>query len=127
MNPTFLQIILQATTVSIVIPAQVWQYIQAFVIAFVYGLYGYFSSTGNGLPTQFNAPLLLKTLILSALVAYAEVYLGLTGEAATNWAQGMLNLFLGILGADKAVNGVLKSVLMINQNLTTPPQVATQG
>jgi hypothetical protein len=102
--------ILQTTSVTFNLPTNLVLYLQAFIIALVYGLYGYFSGTGDGLPVQWNTALLVKTVVLALLVAYAEVYLGMTQTAGMTWAQGMLNTFLGILGTDKVTNMVIKNL-----------------
>ena len=101
--------VLQTETVSLVIPQAAATYIQAFIVALVYGFYGYFSGTGGGLPVQWNTRLIAKTVFLALLVAYAETQLGLTGESAQTWAQGTLNLLIGVIASDKAVNGMLNA------------------
>jgi len=106
-----LQAILQAsnsTTVTIAIPSSVWNYIVAFIIALGIGFQGYVSGTGDGLPIQWNSLLFIKTVAIALLVAYAQVYLGMTQSGAETWASATFAV-LWTLGADKAVNMAIKA------------------
>jgi hypothetical protein len=108
-------------TVSFTVPAFAIPFMQAFLVAFVYGLYGYFSATGNGLPITWSWALFLKTLVFALLVAYAQVQLGMTSTDAQTWATNLVSFFVALLATDKVANLILKKT----QVLTPTTQAAT--